>query len=281
MTAEAGSYSMLSADGSTPSAQSAERKIIRDANITMEVEDVQQSYDDILAVIKGYNGYESGMNMGTDYNGTPAITATLKIPADKLDSFMDYIKEQGNIKNSSISSSDITDQYYDSQTRLTNLEKTLDKYYEFLANAKTVDEQLKVTNYINDLTTQIEQLKGSLQRWDSQVNYSTVTLYLYRPYEAPKAERVIKWSSLSLNDMGWLISSGFVKVCNGIFSVVQWILIAVITALPVIIPVGIVLFFAIRHRKKKKKQKLSQKQEQIQTPPQSGTETEKSDHNLL
>ncbi|MCL2776126.1 MAG: DUF4349 domain-containing protein, partial [Oscillospiraceae bacterium] len=255
-----------------------ERKIIRDADITMEVQDVEKSYDNILAALAQYNGYEASRDMNSDSGGLPRISSTLKVPADKLDTFMGDIQKEGKLISSSISSSDITDQYYDSQTRLTNLEKTLDKYYEFLANAKTVDEQLQVTNYINDLTTQIEQLKGSLQRWDSQVSYSTVTLSLYRPYEAPKPERVIKWSSLSLGDMGWLISSGFVKVCNGIFSVIQWILISVVTVLPVLIPLAVVIFFLVRHNKKKKKQKSSQIQAETQIMPTSDVTT-KSENN--
>ncbi|MCL2774887.1 MAG: DUF4349 domain-containing protein, partial [Oscillospiraceae bacterium] len=98
-------YSMLSADGSTPSSQMVERKIIRDANITMEVEDIEKSYDNILAALAQYNGYEAGRDMNTDSGGSPRIGATLKIPADKLDTFMGDIQKEGKLISSSISSS--------------------------------------------------------------------------------------------------------------------------------------------------------------------------------
>ena len=247
----------LSAEsGSGASVLPADRKIIRDANITMEVEDVELSYDNILKLLSSFGGYEAKRDMHSNYKDYPTVSATLKIPANKLDTFLTDIKKEGETISSSITSSDITDQYYDSKIRITTLEKTLDNYYEFLENAKDVDEQLRVTRYINDITQEIEQLKGSIKRWDSLVDYSTVTLNLYRPYEAPVPEpepREINWNSLSLEDMGWFISSGFLSVCNAIFSVLQWIVIAIATISPVVIPGAIILVVLIRRHMKKNK----------------------------
>ena len=261
------SYDMLAAgDASAASVLPADRKIIRNANITMEVADVEQAYDNILALLKNFGGYEANREMQSDisryydyrgYSTTPTVSATLKVPANKLDTFLTDIKKEGETIYSTISSNDITDQYFDSKIRITTLEKTLDNYYEFLENAKDVDEQLRVTRYINDITQEIEQLKGSIKRWDSLVDYSTVTLYLYKPYEAPIPEpepRVINWNSLSLEDMGWLISSGFLGICNAIFNVIQWIIITILVISPIVIPAVIILVVLIRRHKKRKLQ---------------------------
>ena len=238
----------------------ANRKIIRDAYITMEVEDIEKSYDNILASLAKFGGYEAGRNMNassTDYRYAATNTATLKIPAEKLDSFLNELKKEGEIKNSSISSADITDQYFDAQIRLTNLEKMLDKNYELFENATKVDDQLKIFREINEITTEIEQLKGRLRRWNDLVEYSTVTLNLYRPYEAPVPEpepRVLNWESISLDDMGWLISSGFLNVVSTIFRIIQLIIIAIAVISPIAIPVAIVVIILIRRTQKKKKQ---------------------------
>jgi len=256
-------FMMLADDGSAASALPADRKIIRDANITMEVEDVEISYDNMLRLLLTYGGYEATRDMRSNSNGYPTVSATLKIPAQKLDSFLADIKKEGETISSNINSNDITDYYYDSKIRITTLEKTLENYYGFLENAKDVDEQLRVTRYINDITQEIEQLKGTIKRWDALVDYSTVILNLYRPYEAPVPEsepREINWNSLSLDDMGWFISSGFLSVCNAIFSVIQWIIIAVVTISPVVIPALIVLLILI-HRHKKNKKIKNQQQE--------------------
>ena len=247
--APSAAVSLTSASANLP----ADRKIIRDANISMEVEDVENSYNNMLKLLATYNGYEAGRNMYDNGDNNTTITATLKIPADKLDTFLSGLKDEGKVISQNISSNDITDQYFDSQIRLDTLRQTLENYKRFLENAKDVDEQLSVTSYINDVTQQIEQLEGSLKRWDSLINYSTVTLNLYRPYQAPEPVREIKWDSLSLSDMGWFIKSGFLGVVNAIFSVIQWFVIAVISASPVLIPVVIIIILIVRHNRKNKK----------------------------
>jgi len=259
--------SLSAESGSSGSTLPADRKIIRDANITMEVEDVEAAYAGILARLSGLGGYEAHRNMHTNsnyYHGgrlvyDPVVTATLKIPAGNLDIFLDGLKNAGEIIVSNISSSDITEQYFDAQIKLTTLEKTLENYYRFLEEAKDIDEQLRITRFINDTTREIEQLKGSLRRWDSLVDYSTVTLELYRPYEAPVEPRVINWDSLSLEDIGWYISSGFLSVVNAIFSVIIWTLISIAVISPILIPVAIlVVILVIRHKKKKRQKKMIQ-----------------------
>lgn len=240
------------------------RKIIRDADVTMEVEDVDAAFENILNRLEDSGGYEASRDMSVDYDKIPTVHAVFKIPAEDLDWFLAELKAIGDIKSSSISSSDITDQYYDSQTRLTTLEKTLEKYYEFLDNAQNVEEQLEVTRYINDLTSEIEQIKGSLKRWDALVAYSTISLNLYKIYEAPEEERIIEWSSLSFDDMWWLISSGFITTCSVIVNVLQRIFIVVIAGLPIIIPLGVVLFFGIRYQRKQAKKRQQAQQTQIE-----------------
>jgi len=250
----------------TDSTMPAERKIIRDANMTLQVESVEKAYDNIAAVTASMGGYEANKNMyiekqgiydynrGYIYISAPALNATLKIPSGRLDQFLAAIKGEGEVISQSTSSADITDQYFDAQIELTMLEMMLENYYRFLENAKDVDEQLKVTRSINDTKTSIEKLKGKLRQWDSFVEYSTVWIYLSQPFDLPEPEpepRVITWDSLSLEDVGWLISSGFVKVVNAIYKIFLWIIIALAVASPILVPAALLIIFAVRSSRKK------------------------------
>jgi len=247
----------------------AERKIIRNANLVIEVESAETAYDNILLNVAKFGGYEASRDMRIGSNNYMAVNATLKIPSNKLDMFLNEIKNEGIILSSTVSSSDVTDEYFDSMTRLETLEKTLAKYYEFLDNAKDVDEQLKVAQYINDITYQIEQIKGRLTRWDSLVEYSTITLYLYRPAdpepetttEEPTTEpetepettteRQIEWSIVSPDDMQYNILQGIVDTCSAILRVIQAFITWFISVSPVLIPVLIVLFLLYKYARKK------------------------------
>ena len=234
------------------SPQSVQRKIIKNADVNIEAPDVEQAYENILRELEFNTGYEASKNTESwgDYT---YIRAELKVPADFLDDFLRVIAQEGDIRSQNIYSSDITDQYYDFQTRLLTLEKTLVKYYEFLDNARNVEEQLQVSSYISDLTYQIESLKGSINRWDFLTAYSNVSIYIYK---TPEDElRVIEWSSLSFDDMGYLIKSGFVGVSSFIVNMFQRIFIALIAGSPVIIPVAAIIFILIRRAKIKRNRK--------------------------
>ncbi|MCL2814210.1 MAG: DUF4349 domain-containing protein [Oscillospiraceae bacterium] len=248
-----------------------ERKIIRDANLVMEVESAERVYDTILVNVAKFGGYEAARDMRSGSGNYMAVNATLKIPSNNLDMFLNEIKKEGAVLTSTVSSSDITDEYFDSQTRLGTLEKTLAKYYEFLENAKDVDEQLKVARYISDITNEIEQIKGRVKRWDSLVDYSTVTLYLYRPAdpepeettepatEPETTERVVEWSAISGDDMSFNIMQGIADTCSAILRIFQNLVTWLITASPVLIPLAVVLFLIIRYARKKIREKKNNK----------------------
>jgi len=239
---------------STASAQPIRRKIIRNADVNIEVPDVEQAYAGMFANLERHGGYEASKSLES-WSGYTYIRAELRIPADFLDVFLREIAQEGEVRSQNIYSSDITDSYYDFQTRLLTLEKTLAKYYEFLDNAQNVEEQLQVSSYIGDLTYQIESLKGTINRWDFLVAYSSVSLYLYKTPEDYVEPRVIEWSSLSLDDMGYLIKSGFVNTSSFIVNMFQRIFIALIAGSPVIIPAAAVIFLLIRRARKKKRMK--------------------------
>jgi len=227
-----------------------DRKIIRDARIVMEVDEVEKSFDEIIVILNGFGGYEASSDMRTSI---PNVNATLKIPANKLDAFLAELKNIGEVITSNITSSDVSDQYFDAEIRLETLEKTLEKYYEYLATSADIESQLSITYQISNITYDIEQLKGSLRRWNSLIEYSTVNIELYKTYEPPEPVREINWNSLSLDDMGWYISSGFLSVCNTIFSILQWIVIIIATISPIIVPLFILILILVLYVKRKNK----------------------------
>ena len=234
------------------------RKIIRDANLSIQADSVEEAYAGILASMNFLGGYEFKRDMSGE-GKSAYLRATVKIPAAKLDEFLSSAKGVGKVLNSHITSSDITDEYYDSETRLKTLEKTLEKYYEFLENATKIDDQLRISNQISDITYQIESLKGRMRKWDSLVEYSTVDLYISATPEPYVEEREIKWNSLSFEDVKYLATSGLVGITSAIVSMFQWILIIFIALSPIVIPLVIIIIVILKVTKKRRNKKLIEK----------------------
>jgi hypothetical protein len=244
---------------------SAERKIIRDANLDLEVSDVVKVYNDILAYARQSGGYEISRSQ-TRSNGYIAIQARIKIKPDQLDSFIAFIGNQGKVINTQITTEDITEDYYDIQTRLKSMESSLTTYYDFLLQAANIDESLMVQNQINQLTAEIESLKGRIKLWDSLLAESVVTLQLRQTEDPVQLKKEINWSTLTFDDMGYLMRSGLTSVLNFLANAAQWLAIALVVTAPFWIT-GLIILFVLLRRKKKHRQQQSQNPGRPAPPP--------------
>lgn len=239
---------------------SAPRKIIQTARMDMETEDTLALYQKLTAWASSNGGFEFSKNQ---YKSGDSIVmeATLKLPPEKLNSFFDFAAQSGTVINSNIDSQDITDSYYDVQTRLESKRKSLERYYELLKNTQTVEEIVTVQQSINQLTEEIEALEGKLKLWDSKVDYSDVHLFI-REYSDPiKIKKDFDWNTMSFDDMLYMMKQGFLGVVNTVASCLQWVAIVLVSASPVLLPLLAVVLLIVYIAKYKKK-KISKKEQE-------------------
>ena len=239
--------STLSSDQNIPE----NKKIVRNARLGIEVENAQSAYASLRNWVVENGGYEFTSETGKSGNYW-TVSAQLKISPGNLDAFLDYAKNQGDLINCVITSNDITGQYVDTQIRLTSAKNSLDKYYEFLNKATTIDDSLKVQNEINRLVADIESYEGMLKLWDSQVAESTIDLTLREKQDPTKIKKEVNWNAITFGDMLDLMKNGFISITNILISIIQWLFIIIVAASPVILIAGIVLFLRMRYRKRKK-----------------------------
>ena len=92
-------------------------------------------------------------------------TATLNVavPSDEFEMVQRRVRQIALVVlRDTAEGKDVTDEYVDLESRLKNLEATEARIREFLAQAKTVDEALKVNQQLSDVQGQIEQVKGRM-----------------------------------------------------------------------------------------------------------------------
>ena len=227
-----------------------ERKIVRNANLGLEVVDVAASYDQLLAYAVARQGYET---MRNEYRQEEYLTLypTIRIKPEELDGFIAFAETLGTMVNVQISTDDITEGYYDAKTRLETMEKSLARYDEFLERAETIEEVLQVQGQINQITVEIEALKGRLRVWDSMLAESIISLEIRQVNDPVKIKKEVTWSALTLEDMGYLMRSGLTRFTNVLVSVLQWLLVALVASSPVWV-IALVIFLIVRRRRIKK-----------------------------
>ncbi|MCQ2586116.1 MAG: DUF4349 domain-containing protein [Treponema sp.] len=212
---------------------SIERKIIRNGNISLEVESLDDAESRIGEWATKFGGY-----ITNSWESERSANYTVKIPAEKFEDAFNESKTYGKFLNGNINADDITDQYYDLETRLEAKKILRERLENYLKNAKETKELLNIEKELNSAVSEIESMEGRLRRMKDQVSYSTITINLQLPYGT--TNEGYDWPSWSngLRRFGGNILHFFI----GFLNVILYVIICGIPVLAVIALLYWILF---------------------------------------
>ena len=166
------------------SAQSAERIVIKNANLSIVVGDPAKSMDAISKLadeMEGYvvsaNLYQSKLDSGAS---VPRASIKIRVPAERLTEAMNRIKAESDRIPSSenIESQDVTSDYTDLQSRLRNLENTETQLTKIMDSATKTEDVMSVYNKLVQVREQIEVIKGQIKYYDESAALSAISTEL-------------------------------------------------------------------------------------------------------
>ena len=181
-------------DNATTTSTDAEKisfgqKLIKDVNVTIETTDPTQTLEVLQAKTLLADGYVEYSYVTSDSGHWPNSDTTtgyvtLRIPAEQYDSFMKSIGDCGTIIYESSSVQDVTSDYMDSESRVSNLKAEEERLQTLLEKAESLDEIFLIEDKLSDIRSTIEYYESSLQYYDSQTAYSTFSIELKQPDKA-------------------------------------------------------------------------------------------------
>lgn len=196
-----------------PELEIRDQKIIRNGTINIKVGDALKTKAEVDAILKKHKAYVGNEQLdNTDYQASYHLQ--IRVPADNLDALVaDLEAMDGTVTYKSINARDVTEEYIDLETRLTNKRSYLNQYRELLKTARTIEDILKVREQIRVLEEEIESAEGRLKYLSNQVSLSTLDLtltqekdYVYRPDRKINFLERLKESVSA----GWY---GFIEFC--------------------------------------------------------------------
>jgi hypothetical protein len=165
-----------------------DRKIIRTVTMSCETKAYDDAVTVIMTALNTHGGYvEASNTTGTGYEDVKhserRATYTLRVPAEKLDAFLETLRTDEGIRilSQNATSSEITATYYDTVSRLETLKAekaSLTAMLEGFTDYKDISNMLKVQERLYDVIEEIEALQTKLNLYDGQVAMSTVHLTL-------------------------------------------------------------------------------------------------------
>ncbi|MCP4646281.1 MAG: DUF4349 domain-containing protein [bacterium] len=164
-----------------------EQMMIKQGSVSVKVETgmLDEKKDQLSTIIDDYNAELTYITFN-EYTTEKRYSVTIKIAPSKFDSFMDSISTLGEIKSIDSSVEDVTEQYTDLQTRISNLQEELTRLNELYDEARNVEEVLMIEREVTRVQTSLEIHQRQALDLERRSAQSTITVYLVE--EKPEFE---------------------------------------------------------------------------------------------
>ena len=238
------------------------RKIIRNYDISLDTDKFDENMDYINTKVSELGGYVLSSNL---YGSKPeaygdagrSIDMTIRIPAEKAGEFVSGVETLGQINYVRDYTDDITDEYYDTDTRLAVLQEQLERLRAIMVETDNLADVIALEDRISEVMLQIETLTGTLKRYDALIDYTTVNLSV--------SERNAITGPAATKTTADRISEGFTDTLNGVGVFFVNFFVWFVSSLPVIVIAAIVVVIIViivrAATKKRSKKKAEAKEE--------------------
>lgn len=155
------------------------RKVIMEGYVRLRVssiEDVPRVAERASRLADAFGGYVGEMHIGEDY-----ATVLLRVPQEKFNKTLEELKKLANVIEVSTNARDVTEQYVDLEARLKALRAQEERLLQFLSQAKTVEDLLKVEDYLTRVRSNIEWYEAQLKNLERSIQFSSIRVYIEAP----------------------------------------------------------------------------------------------------
>ncbi|WP_439152637.1 DUF4349 domain-containing protein [Winogradskyella sp.] len=171
---------MLESPAKVESKQDIDQKLIKESYLAFQTEDLDKSYQEIVAIVKKNNGYIQDDSADKGYNRISRLI-TLRIPTNNFQSAVDDISSTVDFFDSKrISSKDVTEEFIDLEARLKAKRTLEERYLDLLKKAKNVKEVLEIERELSKIREEIEAKQGRLKYLKNKVSLSTIQIQFYK-----------------------------------------------------------------------------------------------------
>jgi hypothetical protein len=229
-----------------------DRKIIKNAHLSLTVDDYEQAVDEIRAKVVTLNGYVAyETEHTTDKLGTKRGSMQVRIPQPGFDTFLAGLQPLGEMKRKEIDSQDVTEEYIDITGRLSALRVKEERLLDILTKSGSLNEILAVENELANTRSQLETTEGRLRYLNNQTSFSTISISLEQA--SVSTQQV---TAGGLKGVGQRAKAAFIEAINNILVGTGNLLVFISAAIPYLVILtllGLIVIAVWRGRRNKEK----------------------------
>jgi len=235
-----------------------DKKVIKNGSLTLKVNNVDKSAEEIGQSAKNNGGDVFSSNFFKNSNDLKSGTIIVKVPVANFEkTFSDIKKVAAVVVRESTSGQDVTEEYQDIESRIKNKQAEEAAYKKILESAQKIEDILAVTQALSEVRGEIESLQGRLKYLTSQTDMATIAVNISEDSNITISDswRPIQVVKEALNSL--------IKKSQGF---INFLIILIITIIPVallyLLLLGVIYKIAktiyLRFKKKKETEKTGQ-----------------------
>ncbi len=178
--------SLNQADQSVSMAEAMNRKIIRNADLTLEVATPMEAQRKITGIAESVGGFvvtsESKQRQTGDGKQELQIDLVVRVPATQFAAALDQIRSAGSrVIQEKVSGQDVTEEFIDLEARIKTQKALESQFLEIMKQAHKVVDALEVQRQVAEVRTEIEKLEGRKRFLENRASLSTISVSLQSP----------------------------------------------------------------------------------------------------
>jgi len=174
-------------------AQAVQRKIIQNAEMTIETDTPDEGQQKIGVIAEKHGGFvvisESKQNEAVSQNvASKIVNIVVRVPAQNFQATLDEIcAVGGRILHRKTSGQDVTEEYIDLEARIRTKKALEAQFLEIMKQARKISDAMEVQTQLTDVRTEIERLEGRRRFLENQSALSTINITLHTPTQVVAA----------------------------------------------------------------------------------------------
>ena len=179
--------SLTQLDKSGETTEAADRKIIRNAEITIEVPSTTDAQHQVTSIAETHGGFVVTSEAKQRESNDPAqrtldIKLVVRVPSNQFGRAFDEIKKlAGNTPSENVTSQDVTEDFIDLEARIKTQKALEVQFLEIMRQANKISDALEVQRQIAEVRTDIEKLEGRKRFLENRSSLSTINVNIQTP----------------------------------------------------------------------------------------------------
>jgi len=181
------SVSLRDADNSEATTAATDRKIVRNADLTMEVASTNEAQHRVSSIAEAHGGFVVNSESKQRESADPAqrtidFKVMVRIPADQYGVALDEIKKlASNVLEEKSTGQDVTEEFIDLEARIKTQKALETQFLEIMQRANKIEDALEVQRQIAEVRTEIEKLEGRKRFLENRSSLATITVNIQAP----------------------------------------------------------------------------------------------------